>query len=130
MSYVVEKLAADSASVCIHHHLAFSRKYEAMGSRIIDSPPIDYSGNHSFTHVILPTNYNASHLQRLTLSTISLLNVQLDYQHYHSQRRIYTSVRIQRFHRMDFTEPEARKHTNRHNVFQIKPTDSQCALIL
>jgi hypothetical protein len=108
MSYVVENLAADSSSVCIHHHLALSRKYEAISSRIIDSPPIDYSGNHSFAHFILLTNYNASHLQRLTLSTVQFLNVQLNYQYFHSQHRICTLFRIQRFYTIDFTKPEAR----------------------
>jgi hypothetical protein len=64
MSYVAEKLAADS--VCIHHHLHSAVNYEAVSSRIIDNgPSIDYTGNHSFTHGSLPTEYNASRLQSL-----------------------------------------------------------------
>jgi hypothetical protein len=63
MSYVLEKLAADTRSVCIHHHLHSAVNYEAVSSRIIDnSPSIDYTSNQSFTHCIIPTDYNASRL--------------------------------------------------------------------
>jgi hypothetical protein len=63
MSFVAENLAGDIGSVCIHHHMALNRKYEAISSCIIDSPPIDYTSyNHSFTYVILLREYNVSRL--------------------------------------------------------------------
>ena len=70
--------------------------YEAMSLSMIDSQSIDCIGNHTFTDVTVPSIYNAPHIQCLIPTILSLLNDQLNHQHFDSHNWIFTSFRMQR----------------------------------